>query len=311
MKELAPQFNIQLKNEQDFQDRFIISEPMINLEAVLDKFLDTQLLWANEGLIERLTFEVCEDAYNEGVRVLELRYAPTFIKYRHENLNFENIHEAVVRGVKKAEAKYPIAVGLLCIIQRILPIKEAEAVTQFAIDHKDSFVGLDLADNEEGFDSKPFSPFFMKAKKAGLGISIHAGEVFTAKSPRYPKDAVEHLGATRIGHGVQVHRDPEMMKYIKDNNIVLELCPTSNYLTQAVPGQLSDHPFKKLMDAGLPVTINTDDPGIFATTMNQEYRILEELFGLTHADFKRCNETALKASFISDTKKTKMYRAPF
>src|SRR5690606_19859102 len=99
---------------------------------------------------------------------------------------------------------------------RILPVKDAEYVTDFAIDHKDSFVGLDLADNEVGFDSKPFSPFFLRAKKAGMGITVHAGEANVPNAPRYVKEAIEHLGAERIGHGVNIYRDEAIMNYVRE-----------------------------------------------------------------------------------------------
>lgn len=309
LRELAPQFGIDLPDDRSFRERFIIEKPMKDLGSVLNKFLDTQLLIATEEILERVTFEVCEDAFRNNVRVLELRYAPTFVKYRHDDLSFDQIHEAIVKGAKRAEATYPMAVGLICIIQRILPIKEAEAVTQFAIDHKDTFIGLDLADNEEGFDSKPFSPFFAKAKKAGLGISVHAGEINTPKSPKYPLDAINYLGATRIGHGVQVYRDPEVMRFIRENNIVLEVCVTSNYLTQAVPGDFSAHPIKKLLDAGVKVTINTDDPGIFNTSMDQEYQIIHKTFGFSESEFRLCNQTAFEASFIAKAKKDLVWKA--
>jgi len=309
IRELAPAFGIDLPDDKSFRARFLIEEPMKDLGSVLNKFLDTQLLLASEEILERVSFEVCEDAFFEGVRVLELRYAPTFVRYRHDHLSFDQIHSAIVRGCQAAEKKYGMAVGLICIIQRILPIKEAEFVTDFAIDHRETFVALDLADNEEGFDSKPFSPFFLRAKKAGLGITVHAGEVNTAKSPTYPKDAIEHLGATRIGHGVQVARDPQMIQYIKEKQAVLELCITSNYLTQAVPGQPKDHPFKKLLDAGVLVTLNTDDPGIFSTNITREYQIAVTQLGLTVQDLVHCNEVALKASFINKQKKQSAWSA--
>jgi adenosine deaminase len=308
IRELAPQFGISIPDDQVFADRFLIREPMQNLGSVLNKFLDTQLLLGSTEILERITYEACVDSYKEGVRVLELRYAPTFVRHRHEHLSFEKIHEAISKGAQRAEADFDMAVGLICIIQRILPIKEAERVTEFAIEHKNTFVGLDLADNEEGFDSKPFSPFFQKARLAGLGITIHAGEINTEKAPFYVKDAVEYLGATRIGHGVQVYRSPEMMEYVKARKIVLELCLTSNYLTQAVPGEISAHPFKKLMSAGVLTTINTDDPGIFDTDMNKEYRLLNELFDMTQKDFETCNHNALAASFISKEKIARVWK---
>ncbi len=308
IRELAPQFGIEIPNDKVFAERFLIREPMHDLGSVLNKFLDTQLLLGSTDILERITYEACVDAFKEGIRVLELRYAPTFVRHRHDHLSFDKIHEAISKGAARAEKDLEMAVGLICIIQRILPIKEAERVTDWAIEHKESFVGLDLADNEEGFDSKPFSPFFLKARDAGLGVTIHAGEINTPKAPRYVKDAVEYLGATRIGHGVQVYRDVEMLEYVIARKIVLELCLTSNYLTQAVPGEMAAHPFKKLIKAGVLTTINTDDPGIFDTDMNKEYRLLNELFDFTALDFELCNNIAARSSFISREKVDRVWK---
>lgn len=305
--ELAPQFGIEVPDEKTYRDRFVISEPMKDLGSVLNKFLDTQKLLASEEILERITFEACEDAFKvSNVRVLELRYAPTFVQQGHDSLTFESIHNAIVRGMKKAEAEFEMAVGLICIIQRILPVAEAEAVTQFAIDHKDSFVGLDLADNEVGFDSKPFAPFFNKAKQEGLGITVHSGEANVPKAPRYVKDAIEYLGADRIGHGVQIYRDEDMMTYVKERGIPLELCPTSNWLTSAIPSK-KEHPFKALFDFGLKTTINTDDGGIFDVTLNEEYQMLHDLHGLSVEQLTRCAEYGAEVSFISPEKKNRVW----
>lgn len=307
--ELAPQFGIEVPNESAYRERFLISEPMKDLGSVLNKFLDTQKLLASREILERITFEACEDAFNEGIRILELRYAPTFVALNHPSLNFEDIHSAIVAGTQRAEKTFPMAVGLICIIQRILPVKEAEAVTDFAIDHKDTFVGLDLADNEVGFDSKPFAPFFHRAKKAGLGITVHSGEANVPKAPRYVKDAIEYLEADRIGHGVQIHRDTEMMKFVKDRQIPLELCPTSNWLTNAVES-LAAHPFRKLMEFGVLTTINTDDPGIFGIDLTHEYEVLQKFHDFTDKDFERCNDYAAQTSFVPLEKKQKVWPRP-
>ena len=304
--ELAPRFGIPLKSQREFQDRFMILEPMKDLGTVLNKFLDTQKLLATPQILERITFEACEDAYrNDGIRILELRYAPTFVQLGHE-MSFGQIHEAIVRGVERAEASYPIAVGLVCIIQRILPAADGERVTDFAIANKDTFVGLDLADNEEGFDSKPFASFFRRAEKAGLGITVHSGEAPHPKSPSWVMDAVEVLGAKRIGHGVQIVNDPAVMEKVRARGVVLELCPTSNMLTNAVP-DLKQHPLKKLFDFGIKTTINTDDPGIFNTNLNREYRICREMLGMTEAELKTCAQYAAEASFIPLAKRQKVW----
>lgn len=287
----------------------MILEPMRDLGTVLNKFLDTQKLLASAEILERIAYEACVDAYvNEGTRILELRYAPTFIQQGHD-MSFEQIHEAIMTGIARAEREHPIAVGVICIIQRILPVKDAERVTDFAIAHKDTFVGLDLADNEEGFDSKPFAPFFMKAKKAGLGITIHSGEAPHPKAASWVMDAVDVLGATRIGHGVQIYRDPKIMETVRERGIVLELCPTSNMLTNAVP-DLRQHPLKKFLDFGLRATINTDDPGIFNTNMNREYRIAREQIGMSPEDLDKCAQIAAEGSFIPLAKRQKVWPRP-
>jgi len=298
IRELAPKFGIPIPDEKTFKERFVITQPMKDLGAVLNKFLDTQKLLGSEEILQRITFEACEDAYlKEGIRILELRYAPTFIIQGHSNLTFESIHAAIVKGMHRAEKQYPIAVGLICTIQRILPVKEAEKVTDFAIDHKDQFIGLDLADNEVGFDSKPFAPFFTRAKKAGLGITVHSGEANVPKAPRYVRDAIDYLGAERIGHGVQIYRDPEMIEYVKKLAIPLELCPTSNYLTQAVEN-VQKHPFRQLMEAGVLTTINSDDPGIFNIDLVHEYEVLKRHHDFTDEELKKCAQWAAEKSFI-------------
>jgi adenosine deaminase len=297
IKELAGQAGFILKSQKDFEDRFLILEPMKDLGSVLNKFLDTQKLLHNELILERVAFEACEDAYlKEGIRILELRYAPTFIEQGHK-MTLAQIHQAILTGVRRAEKQYPIAVGLICTLQRILPVSEAERVMEFVLSDPSNFVGLDLADNEVGFDSKPFRHVFEAAKKAGLGITVHAGEADVPNAAKTVLDAIELLGATRIGHGLQVYRDPEVMKAIRDRNVVLELCPTSNVLTNAVPN-FAAHPFRKLLDFGIHTTISTDDPSIFNTDLLQEYEILKKHQGLKDKDLELCSQWAAEASFI-------------
>ncbi|MCB0414984.1 MAG: adenosine deaminase [Bdellovibrionales bacterium] len=306
IKELAPQIGIELPDEETFKNHFLITEKMNDLGSVLNKFLDTQKLLFSEEVLERVAYEACEDAFHEGIKILELRYAPTFVIQGHDHLNFQSIHNSFVKGMQRAEKDFPMAVGLVGIIQRILPVEEAERVTHFVIENKDTFVGLDLADNEEGFDSKPFSSFFDQAKKSGLGITVHSGEANLPKAPRYVKDAIDYLGADRIGHGVQIYRDPEIIEYVKQKQVTLELCPTSNYLTNAVPST-KEHPIVDLMNQGVKVTINTDDPGIFGIDLNHEYNLLVREHLFTQEQFELTNNIAAKESFISLEKKQKVW----
>jgi len=308
MSELAPQMGLEWPADPAKQRaHYLITQPMKDLETVLRKFLSSQKVLASEEILTRLAFEACEDAYNEGIHWLELRYAPTFIAEGHANLTYEKIHLSLLKGLQMAMQKYPMAVGLIAIIQRVKSFKEAEKVCDFVIDHKDSFIALDLADNEDGFEPKPFAPLFAKAKKNGLHITIHSGETPDDRAPQWIKDSIELLGAERIGHGIQVIRSPEMMNYLKSKNIPLEVCPISNWLTQAFPDFVS-HPVRKLYDFGVPITINADDPGIFATTLNDDYEILNRFHGFNLEDFKKCNQTALQHSFLSEELKQRPFK---
>lgn len=311
LRELAPQVGIAVPpSDSDLKKQLLVTEPMSDLESVLNKFLATQAVLHSDEILTRITFEAIEDAVSEGIKILELRYAPTFIEQGHKHMTFEKIHRSIVKGVEMAEKKnLPIAVGLICIIQRILPVEVGSRVSDFAIDHKDTFLGLDLADNEVGFDNRPFAPLFEKAKKAGLHITVHSGEADVPDAAQFVLNAIEYLGAERIGHGLQIHKSQAAMEEVKRKGIPLELCPTSNWLTNAIPSKEA-HPFRKLMEFGVPVTINTDDPGVFDTNMVKEYELLHTLHGLTRAEFQHCNDIAAKASFIPLEKKQKVWPRP-
>jgi adenosine deaminase len=301
--ELAPQVGIELESSLKKQRaQFLVTEPMRDLESVLKKFLNAQKVLASEEILARIAFEACEDAFNDGIKLLELRYAPTFITDGHPNLSFEKIHRALCQGVERAKRTLPMAIGLICIIQRVKSYELGAQVVDFAIDHKDSFIALDLADNEEGFDPKTFAPLFQKAKKAGLHITIHSGETPQALSAKWVKDSIEILGAERIGHGIQIINDAEVLEFVKNKKIPLEVCPISNYLTQSYP-TYEAHPIRKLIDKGILVTVNSDDPGVFSTTLSDDYEVLHRVHGFIAADFIRCNKIAFNHSFIPEKEK--------
>lgn len=307
MLEIAQTLHLELpQNPQALLDYFLVTEPMRDLASVLRKFLTAQKLLASEEILERLAYEAAEDAFNDGVKIVEFRYAPTFINEGHPNLSFEKIHQALLRGLARAEAAFPIATGLICIIQRISPLNVATKVSDFAIENKESFLALDLADNEEGFDPSPFAPLFQKAKNAGLNITVHSGEAPNPRAGLWVKDSIELLGAERIGHGVQIIHHPEIIDLVKNKKVVLEVCPLSNALTQAFPNHDS-HPIRRLIEKEVAITVNSDDPGIFASTLSDDYEILIRHHGFTKKDFERVNQTAYQASFIHENKKKRVW----
>lgn len=306
--EIATTLKIEIpKNSAQQRSHFLVTEPMKDLNAVLSKFLIAQKVLASEEILERLAFEACEDAFNDGVRICEMRYAPTFIADGHSTLSYEKIHQAFVRGLTRAKKQMQIATGLICILQRILPLEKVASVTDFAIENKETFIALDLADNEAGSEPRKFAKDFERAKKAGLHITVHSGESPSPDAGKWIKDSIEILGAERIGHGVQAIHHPDVMKMLIEKGIPLEVCPHSNYLTQAF-ASYKDHPLKKLFDAGVPLTINSDDPGMFASVLTDEYLIAQEYQGFGLEEFKRCNEIAFNKSFIPLAEKTAAFK---
>lgn len=310
MIELAPQVGIDLPKDDDGRRaELLVTEPMNDLDSVLKKFLHAQKLLASEEILTRLAFEACEDAFNDGVLALELRYAPTFIADGHSHLTYDKIQNAFEKGLAMARSRWPMAVGLIAIIQRIRPVEEAAKVMDFVVDRRDGFIGVDLADNEDGFLPAPFAPLFMKAKKAGLRITVHSGEAPHADSPRWVKDSIELLGAERIGHGIQIVRDPAIIDLVRRNGVTLEICPHSNALTRAFPRE-EDHPLRTLWNAGVKIALGSDDPGVFCSTLTDDYEIAQRVHGFTAADFARANDIAASASFLPKQELRKAWPRP-
>jgi len=163
---------------------------------------------------------------------------------------------------------------------------------------------MDLAGNEAEFKSEPFYGVFKEARQAGLHMTIHAGEWGPAANV---KEAIEVLGAERIGHGVRVLEDDQVVALAKDRNTAFEVCVTSNYQTGVVPA-LEAHPLGAMLKAGLNVTINTDDPSISRITLSQEYHTVCESLGLSMDTLKERIVAAARAAFLSDDERDQLVK---
>ena len=288
-----------------FRREWLITEPVDNVEQALKKFVNIQTLWGSEETIERLAYEACEYGVEQNIRIFELRYSPNFIRGANAGLSFGNIHEAIVRGIARAE--HPdIAVGLIGIVQKILSPEDAAYTTDFIIENKASFVGIDMADMDIGFGIRRFAPLMIKAKKAGLHVTLHSGEENVPEAPQHVRVAIEELGAERIGHGIYIIRDQEVMDLVKQENVLLELCPTSNWLTNSVPS-IRRHPLRELMEAGVMVSVNSDDPHLFGIDLCHEYDVLHDELGLTEEEFNRINDDAAACSFLPLEEKRRVW----
>ncbi len=294
-------------SDEEFKAKYMVLSPMIDLPTVLQKFLVTRDRIKSLERIEQLAFEACEDMHSiSNVRILELRYAPSFVLEVFPELGADKLHEAIVRGCARAEEQYPMVVGLICLLQRIKPVFENEYWADFAIERKGEILGLDLADDEVNYPPDVFAHIFQKAKSQGLGITVHAGEPSVPQAPRNILTSIEKLGADRIGHGVQAIHDPEVIYVLRETGIPLELCPTSNVLTKAVDS-IESHPLAELMDLGVRTTINSDDPGVMGISLMTEYDKAHNTLGMSLKQLELCNRWAAHASFICKEKKEKVW----
>jgi adenosine deaminase len=159
-------------SDAEAYEKSIITSPSCGLAKVFETFWIAQRILSTAEVIERVTFEACEDAANDGVAILELRYQPSFVQIDHPHLSFTEIHKAVLAGVNRAETAFPtLCVGLIGIIGRNLTIEIAKETTDFIIENKDTFIGADLANVEIGNSPVPFAEYFQRIKQAGLGVT--------------------------------------------------------------------------------------------------------------------------------------------
>lgn len=285
-------------NLDELKKLALVTEPMKDLSVVLNRLWLTQSVLATEKIIERITYENCVDAYNDGIRLLELRYSPGFINTNHINLNYEKIHEAILKGKDRALKEFKdLKVGFICIISRDLSTRDAEMSADFAISNKNTFIGFDLAGDEIGFPAINFKQLFQKVKKAGLGITVHSGEARRPGAAQTVQDAIIHLGATRIGHGVQIIHDKKIIDFVKKEKVLLEVCPSSNIITQAFD-TIKDHPIKKLMEADVKISLSSDDPHFFGIDLTHEYELLALEFNFGVAEFDELNKNAYEYTFL-------------
>ena len=293
--------------EEQLRDFILITKPVDGLKVFLEKFGLIHQVLSTPERIRRMAFEACADATGEGVRVLELRYSPVFIQGGRKELTFDRILAAMRDGIDAAVKQYPLAVGLIGILGREWDLPTATRATDFFIANRGAILGMDLANDEANFGSGPFAGLFRKAREAGLRLTVHAGESNIPTSSQSIRSALDELGAERIGHGVQIHKDPALMEEAARRGVILELCPTSNILTKCIPS-LQAYPIRTIRAAGVRVCLNADDPGVFAYDLNHEYRAMAEWHGLTEQDFAAMNGDAFEASFIAGEEKRKVFR---
>lgn len=295
-----------LKNltDEELKELFLVRTPFVDLKSVLQKFVFSQKVLHSSDRILQMAFEAVEDAAKENIKILELRYAPTFLSGSKGFEHWQLALQAINAGLQKARDFFDIEVGLIAILQRTQSPEINSSVTDFIINNKQSFVGVDLADNESGNPSEKYIKFFKRFAAAGLPITIHAGEANEPGSADNVKSAILELGAQRIGHGIQIYKSKEITNLVIKEKVTLEVCPTSNYLTAAV-SELKQHPFRQLLDSGVRMTLNSDDPDLFAINLSHEWKVLQVALGFSELEILQLQSNAFAASFINEKNKAR------
>ncbi len=271
-------------------------------ENFLAKFNVLRLFYRSPEVIHRITKEAIEDAAKDNIKYMELRFTPVALS-RAERFPLHDVMDWVCTSAAEASKKFSIKVNLIASFNRHESPELAEQVAWLAVDHKArGVVGLDLAGNEAHFPAEPFKGIFREAKQSGLFITIHAGEW---NGPQNVRQAIEDLYADRIGHGVRVMEDEYTIRLARERKTAFEVCITSNYQTGVVKS-LETHPFKKMLDDGLVVTINTDDPSISQIMLSNEYKVAAETLGLPMDALKERVVTAALVSFQPEADRLKL-----
>jgi adenosine deaminase len=260
----------------------------------LAKFATLRLFYRSPDIIHRITREAIEDAALDNIRYLELRFTPIALS-RAERFPLGEVIDWVCESAEKAAQDFNMQVRLLVSVNRHESVELAEQVAWLAADRlKRNIVGMDLAGNEAEFDASQFAGIFREARESGLRTSVHAGEWAGASNVR---QALEDFGAERIGHGVRILEDEDVVSLARDRQAVFEVCLTSNQHTGVV-ALLEDHPLMKMMTAGLNITLNTDDPSISQITLGNEYQLACETLGMSQSVLKERILAAARGSFL-------------
>lgn len=268
----------------------------------LDKFKTLRLFYRSPDVIHRVTREAVEDAAKDNVRYLELRFTPVALS-RAEGFPLHDVMDWVITSAQEAAKTYNIKVGLIASVNRHESPELAEQVAWLAVEHqKHGLYGLDLAGNEAEFKSAPFHDIFKEARQSGLRMTIHAGEWGPAANVR---DAIENLGAERIGHGVRVLEDDAIVALARERGAAFEVCPTSNFQSGVVT-ELEKHPLPHMIEKGLKVTVNTDDPSVSRITLSNEFQIVHEKLNVSMDVLKQSVVLSAESSFLPDAEKAEL-----
>ena len=294
--ELAQEQDVELPadSEEGIGRWFRQELPERDLVGYLARFDVTTAVMQTPEALERIAFELLEDAAAENVWYMEVRYAPILSTKR--GLSPRQVVDAVHRGLARGQREHPRtqAYQIICGLRHFEP-ERALRMAALAVEYKGRGVlAFDLAGAEVDNPAKRFREAFYLVLNANLNVTVHAGEAY---GPESIHQALHWAGAHRIGHGVRLREDDDLVEYVRDHRIPLEMCPTSNVQTGAVDS-IEEHPIREYFDRGVRVTVNTDNRLMSDTTMTQELALLVEHLGFDLEEIKKLLLNGFKSAFL-------------
>jgi adenosine deaminase len=275
----------------------------VSLPTYLKAFDLTLSVLQEEWALERVAFELAEDAHRENARYIEVRYCPAL--HTRRRLAMPRIVDAVNRGLDHARVRYGIMTGtILCGIRHLSPRLSLELADLAVAYLGRGVVGFDLAGAERDYPAKAHRKAFDRVLRSNVNVTVHAGEAFGPESIR---QALLYCGAHRIGHGTRLREDPQILNYVNDHRIPLEMCLTSNVQTRAV-SSLRTHPFREYLDFGIRVTLNTDNRLVSSTTLTDELDRAVRTFDLEPFEVQQVLINGFKSSFLPFRQKGDLLR---
>lgn len=243
--------------------------------------------------LTRIARELAEDFAADGVIYGEVRFAPQL--HRRRGLTLQQVLDAVHAGLVQGQENFKVSTGLILCCLRHEPAELSLEIARLAIANQENICGLDLAGDEARHPGNPHRAAFHLAREAGVRRTVHAGE---AAGPACVREALDALFAERIGHGVRVEQDPELVEHVRARAIPLEMCPKSNVQTRAA-ASLDGHPITRLLRGGVRVTVNTDARTTSETSITREFELLAQSHAWGLAEFWQCQKNAAEAAFVS------------
>jgi adenosine deaminase len=295
-----------VKDYWEFERLVTVSDPqgVDSLDALDAIYHWTELIQSSPLAVERSVHGAIGGAYrSQGITTLELRFNP-MKRNRGGERDLDHIILAAIRGLDRASLEYPqVRSGLILMMDRTFEDRQNEIIVEKAIRWSArGIVGVDIAGPRPGgarYDYAGIRPMVELAREAGLGVTIHVGEEGGETGRLEIGDVVEHLRPDRIGHGILASHDPELMSVLRDTGTVLEVCPTSNLLTKALPDEEAVRTtLRTFVEHGVAFTIATDGPEMMRTHLRDELALLARIGALSEAELREANARAHAASFV-------------